>query len=119
MTLERIACISIGIAFTSSIASGQQASRQEPANSVIEHRSDSGRSPWRAVSTRSGSGGRMIVIETVEEPDVDGRMSPIHETVTETTRSGSTSAHSRRRCRTEARMPFTARSLPTSTAERP
>jgi hypothetical protein len=44
--------------------------------------------PSRRVQTRTESGGREVVTETTELPDVDGRMRMSLETTTETVRSG-------------------------------
>jgi hypothetical protein len=99
MTFQRIACLSIGIVITSSIAAGQSptgATDQGPASKVIERTYSSDMTPWRVVSTRTTSGGKEVVIETVESPDVDGKMSPIQETVTEKTRPTSTTEQTKR-----------------------
>jgi hypothetical protein len=98
MILERIACSSLCVIFASAVAIGQQTSdagNPQPARTVIEHTNDGRVIPWRAVRTRSASGDREVVAETVEAPDVDGRMSPIQESVTETIRSVPTRTQTR------------------------
>jgi hypothetical protein len=66
MTLERIAVICFCILITSAIAAGQQR------------------------STRSQSGGREVVVETLEGLNIDGRLAPLEEVVTETTQGPAT-----------------------------
>jgi hypothetical protein len=68
-----------------------------PARSVIERTfptNDVG--PWRRVQTRSESGGREIVVETSEVPDVEGRLAPTQETITETNRTAPGTAQTKR-----------------------
>lgn len=99
MILQRFAGIPIWIVFMASVASGQQPSGavdQEPVSSVIEHTADGRAAPWRVVRTRTASAGRDVVVETVAAPNVDGRMSRIQETVTETVRSPGTGEETRR-----------------------
>jgi hypothetical protein len=103
MTVERIAGICFCIVITSAVATGQQRSEttdqgpQRPARSVIERTYAPGHlAPWRRVQTRSESGGREIVAETSEAPDVEGRLAPIEEIVTETIRTAPNTAQTRR-----------------------
>jgi hypothetical protein len=103
MTVERIAGICFSIVITSGVATGQQRSEttdqgpQRPARSVIEGTYAAGqRAPWRRVHTRSVSGGREVVVETSELPDVDGRLAPIQEIVTETIRTAPNTAQTKR-----------------------
>jgi hypothetical protein len=48
------------------------------------------------VQTRSESGGREVVVETSEVPDVEGRLAPIQEIVVETIRTAPNTAQTRR-----------------------
>ena len=43
--------------------------------------------PSRSVETRSDSSGREVVTETIEFPDLDGRVRPTMEAITETIRT--------------------------------
>jgi hypothetical protein len=102
MTLERIAGICFCIVITSAVATGQQRSEtaeqgsQGPARSVIERTYATGdRTPWRSVRTRSESGGREVVVESFEVPDVEGRLAPIQETVMETIRTAPNTTQTR------------------------
>jgi hypothetical protein len=99
MIRERIIGITICIVLTAGVVSGQQPNGQrteDPASSVIEHASDGRATPWRVVRTRTASAGREVVVETVAAPNVDGLMSRIQETVTETSRSTPAGAQTRR-----------------------
>ena len=102
MTLERIAGICFCIVITSAVATGQQRSEtadqgpQGPGRSVIERTYAAGDlAPWRRVQTRSESGGREVVVETSEVPDVEGRLAPIQETVMETIRTAPNTTQTR------------------------
>jgi hypothetical protein len=99
MTPERIAGICFCIVITSAVATGQQGSEtaeQGPATSVIERTYPAGDlTHWRRVQTRSESGGREVVVETSEVPDVEGKLAPIQETVMETTRTAPNTAQTR------------------------
>ena len=103
MTLERIAGICFCIVITSAVATGQQRSEtadqgpQRPARSVIERTYAAGDlAPSRSVQTRSESGGREVVVETSEVPDVEGRLAPIQEIVVETIRTAPNTVQTRR-----------------------
>ena len=48
------------------------------------------------MQTRSESGGREVVVETFEVPDIEGRLAPIQEIVTETIRTAPNTAQTRR-----------------------
>jgi hypothetical protein len=93
MALDRIACVCGGIVIASAAASAQQAATttdptpQSPISRVIERTYPAGvASPWRHVLTRSVSGDREVVTETVETPGMDGRPEPFQEIVTVSTR---------------------------------
>src|SRR5688572_16464582 len=103
MTHERIAGIGFCIVITAAVATGQQRSEtidqgpQGPARSVLERTSAAGDlAPWRRVQTRSESGGREVVVETSEMPDVEGSLTPIEEIVTETIGTVPNSVRTRR-----------------------
>src|SRR5688500_11100727 len=91
MTLERIAVVGFCIVISSVVATGQQRSEttgRGPLGPRIDGTSAGGDlAPWRRVETRSESGGREVVVETSEMPDVEGRLAPIEEIVTETIRT--------------------------------
>lgn len=74
MTFVRTAGISFCIVITSAVANGQWQSD-----------SAGDRAPQRRLHTRSESGGRTIVVETIEGRNIDGRVGPLGEVVTETT----------------------------------
>jgi hypothetical protein len=102
MTPERIAGICFCIVITSAVAAGQQGSEtaeqgpQGPARSVTERTYSAGDlTRWRRVQTRSESGGREVVVETSEVPDVEGKLAPIQESVMETTRTAPNTAQTR------------------------
>ena len=99
MTLRRTAAICFCILITSAVATGQPTSgqgQQGPAGGVIRPTYEAGDvMPLRRVHTRSTSGAREVVVETVESLDIDGRVAPIHEIVTETTRTERNGSHSR------------------------
>ena len=96
MTLERISGICCCCVLTSVAASGQQRSETgaqsaqgAAARSVVVERTHaaSDQAPWRRVQTQSGSGVREVVVATSAVPDVEGRLAPIHEAVSETVRT--------------------------------
>src|SRR6478752_5322915 len=92
MSIERIAGVCCCVVFTAAVASGQQrsdATGQGSAARVTEHTYVAGDGgPWRRVETRTESSGREVVVETFELPDVNGKLSPVRETVVETVRGG-------------------------------
>src|SRR5829696_2932470 len=99
MTLERTACVAVSLVFTCSLAAGQSPAggiSQCPTTTVIERTYDGGITPWRVVSTRTMSGEREVAVETVESPDLDGRMSPIQEPVTDRARTTPAAAQTNR-----------------------
>lgn len=100
MTRARTACLSVCVVITSSVAAGQSpagGTDREPVHTVIERVYDAGNmTSWRVVRTRSDAGAGEAVVETVEARDVEGRMSPRQETVTETVRTAPDTARSRR-----------------------
>src|SRR5687767_2766309 len=103
MTLERIAGICLGIVLTAEAAGGQPQSeataqgQKAPARTVMERAYVTGDlRPWRRVETRSESGGREVVVETLETPDIEGRVTPTQEIVTETNRTAPNTAQTRR-----------------------
>ena len=102
MTLQRIAGICFSILITSTVATGQTKSnttgqRQQGPGGVVTRPADGagGVMPLRRTQTRSTSSGREVVVETVESLDIEGRLAPIHEIVTETTGAGRTTTHAR------------------------
>lgn len=103
MSLERIAGTCICVVIASAAVAGQQRSEtadqgsERPARSVMERTYGlGGFAPWRRVQTRDESGGREVVVETLEGLDVEGRLSPAREVVVETVRTGSNIAQTRR-----------------------
>src|SRR4051812_35063381 len=100
MAIERIAGVCFCVVFTSAIATAQQPNNttsQAPAASVTERSYAAGDGgPWRRLQTRTESGGREVVVETFELPDVEGRLTPVRETVVETMRTSSGPVQSRR-----------------------
>jgi hypothetical protein len=102
MTLERIAGICFCIVFTSEAAGGQPRSevsaqgQKAPARTVMERAYATGElGSWRRVQTRSESGSREVVVETLEVPDIEGRLTPTQEIVTETNRTSPNTAQTR------------------------
>jgi hypothetical protein len=78
MAFQRIAGIFFCLVITAAIAAGQW-------------RSDTaGVTPQLRMQTRSESAGRTVVVETFERADIDGRLAPLEEVVTETTESRDT-----------------------------
>jgi hypothetical protein len=103
MTIERIACICFCIVITPAVAAGQQRSEttdqgpQRPARTVIERTYPAGdAAPWRRVQTRSESGSREVIVETIEQPDIETRLAPIQEIVVETIRTAPNTTQTRR-----------------------
>jgi hypothetical protein len=100
MTLERIACVSVGILIASTHPAGQQASappaQATPATSVAERSYPAGVRAQRTVQTRNVTGDREVVTETTEAPGIDGRLAPFQETVSETVRIGPGASQTRR-----------------------
>jgi hypothetical protein len=95
MTVERIAGVAFWIVMASAAPTGQQRDdravpRPKAQAERVVVRTDplSGRSPSRTVETRSDSGGREVVTETIENPDPDGKLRPTQETTAETIRTG-------------------------------
>ena len=74
MPFQRIAGICFGIMITAAIADGQWQS--DTAGNVT---------PQLRVHTNTESGGRTVVVETLEGANIDGRLAPLEEVVTETT----------------------------------
>src|SRR5688572_4225397 len=79
MVFPRTACISFCIVITSAIANGQW---QSDTTGDL--------APQRRLHTRSESGGRRVVVETVEGRNIEGRVGPLGEVVTETTEARDT-----------------------------
>ena len=79
MTVLRTAGISFCIVITSAVAHGQW---QSDATGDV--------TPQRRLHTRSESGGRRVVVETVEGRNIEGRVGPLAEVVTETTETRDT-----------------------------
>ena len=74
MTFLRTAGISFCIVITTAVAHGQWQSDMSGDFA-----------PQRRLHTRSESGGRRVVVETVEGRNIEGRVGPLGEVVTETT----------------------------------
>jgi hypothetical protein len=74
MSVQRIAGICFGIVITAAIADGQWQS--DTAGDVT---------PQLRVHTHTESGGRTVVVETLEGANIDGRLAPLEEVVKETT----------------------------------
>ena len=51
----------------------------------------SGFLPLRRVERRTESGGRKVILETTEAPSIEGRLGPVEEDITDTTRVGNAS----------------------------
>jgi hypothetical protein len=103
MTRERTAGVCLWIVFTSGTIIAQQnggttsQAVSTPTSRVVEVTYPlGGVAPSRRVQTRSESGGRETVIETVESPGVDGRFEPLQQTVTETVRAGTDMSQTKR-----------------------
>jgi len=104
MTFGRIAVICFCIVLTSEAATGQPMSNATPQGqegasrvSVMERTYPTGdRAPWRRVQTRSEPGSREVVVETLEMPDLEGRLAPTQEIVIETNRAAPNTAQIRR-----------------------
>ena len=79
MTFLRTAGISLCIVITSAVASGQWQS--DTTGDLAAQ---------RRLQTRSESGGRRVVVETVEGRNIEGRVGPLGEAVTETTETRDT-----------------------------
>ena len=94
MALDRAACVCVSIVIASATATAQQGGGaatnpvpQSPASRVVEITYSRGSlAPSRRVLTRSVSGDRETVVETVATLGMDGRLEPSMEMVTETTR---------------------------------
>ena len=79
MAFQRTAGICLCLVVTTAIAYGQ---RQSDTTEVAPQA--------RLRTTHSESGGRTVVVETVEGVDIEGRPAALEEVVTETTRTGDT-----------------------------
>ena len=103
MTIDRIACICFCIVITPATAAAQPGSEttdqvpQVPARTVIDRTYAAGDArPRRLVQTRSETGGREVVVETFEQPDIESRLAPVQEIVVETIRTAPNTAQTRR-----------------------
>ena len=100
MALERITCAGVCIVISSVVVAGQQASDStapEPGTTVTERTYVAKDiKSWRLVQTRTDANGLESVVETLEGPNMDGRMAPIQETVTERRRSSATATQTAR-----------------------
>ena len=56
----------------------------------------SGFLPLRRVERRTESGGRKVILETTEAPSIEGRLEPVEEDATDTTRVGNASTRTQR-----------------------
>src|SRR4029079_5914984 len=91
MSLERVVSVCFCIVITSAIANGQQQSGttgqpSRTSGAAVGEPMYSGGDvvPLRRVETRSESGGRTVVVEKLEGPDIEGRLTTFEEIVTET-----------------------------------
>jgi hypothetical protein len=98
-----IAGVSVWIVIASTAAMGQQRDDRAalgpsaPTERVVVRSNPFGGAlPSRTVETRRDSGGSEVVTETLQSPDIDGRLVPTRETSTETTRTGPTTVQTRR-----------------------
>jgi hypothetical protein len=102
MTAERLAHFCVLMVLTSTTTAAQQANHTSdtqaaPASSITETTyPTTGLVPLRRVERRTESGGRKILIESVEAPGVDGNWHPREQAVTETTSSGGNLSSTRR-----------------------
>jgi len=103
MRVERVAAVGFWIVVASTAAMGQQQDDRAglapnvPVERVVVRTYPlGGVLPSRSVETRSDSGNREVVTETIEMPDLDGRPRPTEETVTETTRTGPDTVRTKR-----------------------
>jgi hypothetical protein len=103
MTFERIAGLCFCLVLTAEAASGQSRSESvapgqaTPTSTVIERVHPTGApAPWRRVQSRTASGNRQVVVDTLEVPDIEGRLAPSQEIVTETDRSDPNTEQTRR-----------------------
>jgi len=100
MTLQRISGICFCILITPAIATGQPKSntisqgQQGSAGGVNQPAYEAGDiMPLRRTNARSTSSAREVAVETVESLDIDGRLGPIYEIVTDTTRADRNTTH--------------------------
>ena len=103
MTVERITCVGFSIVIASGVALAQQRDDRAglgpkaPTESVVVRTYPLGAVlPSRSVETRSDSGGREVVTETIEFPDLDGRVRPTIEAITETIRTAPNAVQTKR-----------------------
>jgi hypothetical protein len=102
MTPQRIVGFCFLIVVTSAAAGAQQrdATASAPSASSTTTTEQTyparGFNPLRRVERTTASGGRKILIETVEAPGIEGKSQPFAEVVTDTTRTGNGTARSQR-----------------------
>ena len=103
MTLQRVAAIGFCLVMTTEAATGQSArdnaaqGQTAPASSIVELTYAGGTlASWRRVQTRSESGSREVVVETVEAAGIEGRLAPAEEIVVETNRTAPNTTQTRR-----------------------
>lgn len=102
MTAERLAHFCFFLVLTSTAAAAQQPNQTSdteaaPASAITETTyPTAGFIPLRRVERRTESGGRKVLIESVEAPGVDGNWNPREEAVTETISSGGNLSSTRR-----------------------
>jgi len=103
-TIQQIAGVAFFFAFTSAVV-GQQAGEPEagkgapatPASSAVTRSYAAGNfASLRRLQTRTESGGRETVTETIEVPGPDGQFKTFSETMTETIRLGLDSVQTKR-----------------------
>ena len=103
MTVKHLAGVGFWIVLTSAAATAQQRDDsagpgpKAPVERVVVRTYVAGDVvPSRSVETRSDSGGREVVTETIEMPDPDGTLRTAGETTTETIRTGPNAVQTRR-----------------------
>ncbi len=92
MTPQRIAGFCFWIVVTSAVAAAQQSSKTTAAAPTTATTVTTvtypggGFTSFRHVERTTASGGRKVIIETVEAPSVEGKWEPVDEAVTDTSR---------------------------------
>src|SRR5688572_32612148 len=102
MTSKHFASVCFCLVFTSEAAAQSKSEttaqgQKAPATTVVERTYLGGDfMPWRRVQTRSESGGREVVSETLEEPGIEGNLAPTQEMVTATNPAAPNTTQTRR-----------------------
>jgi len=100
--IQRLLAVAFSLGFISAAFAQQtdatvKVAQQTSASSVALLSYAAGHAaPWRRVQTRTESGGREVVTETIEEPGTDGRSKTLVATTTETVREGPGTVRTRR-----------------------